>query len=474
MCQIFVSLAQFVITGVTSRIFLPTDFGGFAAAISLMGILTLLTTTGLPSFLLKENDLSSNHIASIRKIAILTGALTAGVYLVVSPTWLVILRAPEGIQFLPLMALAQALAPIGGVESALLRRETNLARDALSVLVSFVLAASCGLVLAVWFRQAWVLGIPLVLTPFILAISSRCLQRQNYSEGYPLNMRSLVSFGRKITTQNLGFMVLQQAPVWIVSASLGAGALGNFTKGVALAQMPALALTAVQSRIAQPHWRHLAGRRSFQEAVCDAALLSAGVAFPAFAILSVNGAVIINLWLGPGWELAGSLVSTIALGFGFSIPFTLMAGSFEMRGQFKPARAAQWCMVGAMAPPLAAMVMTRDVLWASYTLAISQAAALVCLTAVVDWHSPILRKRLTYGFLQQTVWAAAIAIIGLFAAEFVSGSLLFVKGVQFVELAVGMGVSAIVWVCTFRWHVTSAMLGRRGLKLPRLLRPARA
>jgi O-antigen/teichoic acid export membrane protein len=270
--------------------------------------------------------------------------------------------------------------------------------------------------------------------------------------------------------QNIGFMALQQAPGWLVTMTLGAGALGHFSRGLALAQMPATALTAVQSRIAQPHWRHMADRRSFQEAVCDASLLSAGVAFPAFAILSVNGSVIINLWLGPGWELAGSMVATFALGFGLSIPFTLMAGSFEMKGDFKPARAAQWCMTGAMLPPMVAMIMTHDVLWASYTTAISQAAGLVCLVAVVNWHSASLRKRVIYGFLQQLAWAAVIAIGGLFAADFAS-STVFGSG-DLLQFAVGAGASGLIWVCTFRWHATSLMLARRGLRLPRLLRAA--
>lgn len=471
-CQIFVSFAQFVISGITSRIFVPAEFGGFAAALSLMGLLALLTTTGLPSFLLKEHELSSNHIGSIRRIAILTGALTATVYLALAPAWLVLLNAPEGGQYIPLLAVAQALGPISGVESALLRRETDLVRDAVTVLVSFVLAAGTGLALAVWVRQAWVLSIPLVVTPVVLAISARCLQREIYSHGQPLNKLALFDFGRRITTQNMGFMLLQQTPGWFVSATLGAGALGFFTRGVALAQMPALALTAVQSRIAQPHWRHMSGRRSFQEAVCDAALLSAGVAFPAFAVLSANGPVIIDLWLGPGWGPAGSMVSTLAMGFGLSIPFTLMAGSFEMRGDFAPARAAQWCMAGAMLPPLAAMIVTQDVMWASWTLAISQAAALVTLIACVDWHSSTLRRSLIYGFLQQTVWAAIVALGGLFVADLTSRTVQMSGGGQLLQLAVGAGVSGLIWVFTFRWHATSVMLGRRGLKLPRLLRSA--
>ncbi|WP_436058409.1 oligosaccharide flippase family protein [Arthrobacter sp. LjRoot78] len=469
-CQIFVSLAQFVVSGVTSRIFLPADFGGFAAALSLMGLLTLLTTTGLPSFLLKEHRLSSNHIRSIRRIAILTGGLTATAYVLIAPLWLVLLQAPEGGQFILTMAVAQAFGPTGAVESALLRRETNLKRDAVTVLVTFVAANGAGLLLAVWLRQAWVLGVPLAITPIVLAISACCLQHEVYLAGSSLNKRALFTFGRKITTQNMGFMVLQQAPGWLVSTTLGAAALGHFTKGVALAQMPATALTAIQSRIAQPHWRNIRGRSSFQEAVCDAALLSAGVAFPGFAILSVNGSTLVNLWLGPGWELAGSMTSMLAVGFAFSIPFTLMAGSFEMRGDFGPARTAQWCMAGAMLPPILAMITTRDVLWASWALAISQGGALICLIAVVNWQNPRVSRRLIQGFVQQIAWAAVIGLSGMLVGAVVSRNVQASISAEIIQLAVAAVTSGVVWLFTFRWHTTSAMLVRRGFRLPRLFR----
>lgn len=470
-CQIFVSLAQFVVSGITSRIFLPADFGGFAAAASLMGILTLLTTTGLPSFLLKENELSSNQIFSIRKIGAITGVLTGVFYLIVAPLWLDLLRAPEGGQYIVLMAAAQALGPIGGVESALLRRETNLKRDTVSVLLSFVASASVGLLAALSVRHAWVLAVPLTLSPLVLAVSSRCLQRQLYSRGDALNRRALFAFARKITTQNIGFMLLQQTPGWVVSSTMGAGALGNFSKGVTLAQMPATALMSIQSRIAQPHWRNAGGRAFFQDAVCDAALLSAGVAFPSFAVLAVNGPAIVNLWLGPGWEIAGSMTSTLAIGFAFSIPFTLMAGSFEMRGDFRPARVAQWAMAGTMLPCIFAMVLSRDVMWASRMLTISQVAAFVCLVSVVRWQNKRTISRLVRGLLTQTMWATVIGLSGLSVGTLVFNGFEGSAGSDLGQLAVAALVSGTVWIGTFRWHAVSGVLVRRGFKLPWLLRP---
>lgn len=472
--QLFVSLAQFVVSGVTSRIFLPSDFGGFAAAVSLMGILALLTTTGLPSFILKEHQLSSSQVRTIRYIALISGLLTAILYIVVAPAWLDLLKASEGEQYIISMAIAQVLGPISGVESALLRREIKVKRDTITFLTAFVVSSGLGLIGAIVIREAWVLGIPLALTPIVLAISASCLQHHVYSSGDRLSGKVLFTFSRKIITQNLGFMLLQQAPGWAVSATMGAGALGHFSKGVALAQMPATALTAIQGRMAQPHWRNIRGLTSFQNAVCDAGLLSAGVAFPAFAFLSVNGSTIIKLWLGPGWELAGSMTSILAVGFAFSIPFTLMAGSLEMRGDFRPARMAQWAMAGTMLPPIAAMIMTHDVIWASRTLAIAQVAALICLISVVKWTSARIVWRFVQGLITQTLWAAIVACSGLLAVTLLPRHTGGFFEADLVKLAVAGIVSGAVWVVTFRWSATSGVLVRRGFRLHWFLRSSNA
>jgi len=471
-CQIFVSAAQFVVSGITSRIFSPVDFGSFAAAVSLLGILTLMTTTGLPSYVLKESTLSTGQISRIRGIAAVVGAVTAACYLVVAPFWLDLLKAGEGDQYLWLMAAAQAVGPIGGVESALLRRELDLKRDTVTVLLSFVVSALAGLLLAVSLRQAWALGVPMAISPVVLAISARFLQRRGYPGGQRLNGKELFHFARKITSQNVGFMLLQQTPGWVVSSVLGAGALGQFTKGVALAQMPATALTSIQSRIAQPHWRNAGSRRSFQDAVCDAAVLSSGVAFPAFAILSANGPFVINVWLGPGWALAGTMASTLAIGFALSIPFTLIAGSLEMRGEFRPARLAQWLMAGAMVPCVVALFLTRDVLWAGWMMLLSQITALVSLICVTKWENSNTVRRLMRGLVTGCFWAAAIGGSGLGVAMMLGDGAEDSFRADATHLGVAVVVSTVVWAGTFRWHAVSGVLTRRGFILPSFFRPA--
>lgn len=467
--QLFVSLAQFVVSGVTARIFSPADFGGFAAAVGLMGLLTLFTTAGLPSHILKEDCLSANQLRSIRLVALLTGILTAVAFVLIAPMWLKLLQASEGEQYILSMVVAQAVGPWASVESALLRREITPKRDSVAFLASFIISASLGLTGALVIREAWVLGVPLATAPIILGSFAYLLQRDSYLPGARLHGKSLFEFTRKVTAQNVGFMVLQQAPGWAVSTTLGAGALGHYSKGLSLVQMPATALTAIQSRIAQPHWRNAGGPAAFQKAICDAALLSAGLSFPAFIVLSANGSSIVRLWLGPGWELAGVLASTLAIGCAVSVPFTLIAGSFEMRGDFRPARVAQWCMALTMLPAIAATVYTEDVIWAGRALVLSQGAALVCLIYIVKWRNAGTRRTLVRGLLMQAAWAALIGSSGLIAR-----ALLPPLTSDISQLAVALLVSGVVWTLTFRWHASSSVLARRGFKLPWLLRPLSA
>jgi PST family polysaccharide transporter len=465
-------LGQFAIAAITARLFLPADFGGFAAALSLMGLMTLLTTTGLPSFILREHDLSRSQVHSVRLVAAVAGVLTGVAYFLAVPWWLMLLKAQEGQQFIWILALAQVLGPIASVESALLRREIRPIGDSISVLSAFIGSSGVGLALALWTRQAWTLGIPVAGNPLILAGAAYLLQRQRHQVGRLLDWGAMFTFSRKITLQNVGFLILQQVPSWLVSGALGAAALGQFSKGASLAVMPASVMTQLQGRVAHPHWRRFKSRISFEEAVRDSVLISAGLAFPAFAILAANGSAVINLWLGPGWETAGSLVGSMAIGYALSIPFTLMAGSFEMRGRFAATRAAQWCMFGALLPPLGAMILFHDPWWAGIAISLSQAAALASLIAVAPWSLPTSRRTLVTGIVRQAVWSVLIGFSGLVAGVVATAVVQNAPSRDLLQVLVAAPVSVLCWGLTFRWHPTSQTLGKRGLVLPWILRTA--
>lgn len=466
------SAGQLVYAGLTARLFTSAEFGGLAAALSLMGILSLLTTTGLPSFVLKETELGGRAILKIRLFGLLGGILSAIVFLVLVPGWLLILRAPEGHVYIGLLAVGQAIGPSAAIESALLRRELQPKKDALALLVSFLSASVFGVVMALQIRESWTLAAVIAFQSLLLAFLSRLFQSQKYAQGSPLYYRTVMGFTRKITAQNTGFFLLQRAPEWIVSASLGSGALGQFTKGASLAQMPASALHAALARALQPYWRLINQPYVADRAMNDAATLSAGIAFPVFGIVAVNAGALVDLWLGEGWEQAGALATLLAIGAGLAVPFGGLASSQEIRGNFKHVRRAQWSMAGSLLFPVLLLFTTHSIWWAAAAVPISTFVGLfVMAISSATSHAGFrvrMRSRLVRRLASLALWSAGVSVLGLVAgleaARFVS------PAGRVAEAATQIGVagiaSVLVWLLTFRWHETSRVLRRRGVRLP--------
>lgn len=466
--QLITSVGQFLYSGITARIFTPAEFGGFAAALSLMGVLTLLTTTGLPSYVLKEPVLSRQQVQRLRTLAVVGGLATTGIFVLVSPFWLMVLNAQEGYAYLPLLAAGQALGPISAVESALLRREMQPARDSTSLVLAFLLANGCGLLFALFFGQAWTLALALVLQPLFLTLAARFLQQVQPQQGEQLDYGLVFGFTRRITLQNVGFLLLQKMPEWTMSSVLGAAALGNFSKGSSLSQMPSTALSAALNRVVQPRWRFFTETDLADKASRDAGLLAAAVSFPVFGFVAFNATTIVALWLGEGWDEAGVLASYVAIAAALSVPFGVLANSLEMRGNFRPVRIAQVWMLLATVPPLALLILTRDVRWGAGALVSSQ---LVALVIVAIWPSTA-RTRLKLGrqLLSLALWTTAISASGFAAAtqlpEFGREDHVIA---QLTALSVAGAVSVFLWLATFRWHGTTRVLQRRGFKIPKLL-----
>ncbi|MDQ0689829.1 oligosaccharide flippase family protein [Arthrobacter sp. W4I7] len=470
--QMIISVGQLVYAALTARLFTPAEFGGFAAALSLMGILSLLTTTGLPSFVLKEPELGGRAVLTIRLFGLLGGILSAVVFVVLVPGWLLVLGAPEGHMYVGLLAVGQAIGPSAAIEAALLRRELQPKKDALALLASFLLASGCGIIMALHIRQSWTLAAVVALQSLLLAFLSRLLQTHKRAQGSRLFYRTVMGFTRKITAQNTGFFLLQRVPEWIVSASLGSSALGQFTRGASLAQMPATALNAALGRAMQPYWRLISRPYVADRAMNDAATLSAGIAFPIFGIVAVNAGALVDLWLGEGWEQAGALATLLAIGAGLAVPFGGLASGQEMRGNFKHVRRAQWSMAGSLVIPVLLLVTTRSIWWAAAAVTTSTFVGLfVMAISSATSHTGFrvrMRSRLVRRLTSLALWSAGVSVLGLFAgleaARLVSPAGRVAEAA--LQISVAGSVSVFAWVLTFRWHETNRVLRRRGVRLP--------
>lgn len=327
--QAIIGVGQIAYAALTARIFSPHAFGEFAAALSLHGLIVLYAT-GLSSVILKDQQLHRTQIRAINLIAFSVALIGAVVFWFVSPLWLAWLNSAGGTQFVPLLTCATSLAPIGAVQSALLRREGDGRADAVVYTAAFVVATGLGAVCAILIREPWTLAIGAAVNPLILMGLSRILRRADYPVGRSRLSFDWLVFALRVVGQNSVFFGLGQVPTWALGASTDPATLGQFSRGATLAFLPANALNTAVLRGTAPHWRKIETRESSIRGVTEALVLAATASFTGFAVLAVLSRPLTSLWLGPGWGLAAEFTAWFAVGFALQIPTTLLANYLEM------------------------------------------------------------------------------------------------------------------------------------------------
>jgi lipopolysaccharide exporter len=469
--QLFVGVGQFLYSAITARIFVPADFGAFAAALSLQGLLILITTTGLPSIVLKEDSLTRGDVKSIRLYSLVGGLTAAIAFVLLCPSWLGVLNAPAGTEFVPLLAIALIFGPIASIESAMLRREARSLADAITLIVAFSGSASIAVLVALLGHESWALALATALNPVILGIGAASARRTRYVENGRTPHRRMLRFASNVSTQNVVFLLIGQAPSWVISGMLGPSSLGQYSRASTLAGIPSTSLSTALSRAIQPYWRNLRSGEVTSLATRDAAVLTGSLAFPLFATLAIVGPDLTALWLGPGWDEARDLVPWLAVAFGLQVPFGVLASSLEMRAQFRPIRFSQLGLASGLLLGMFAFALTTDVRVAAAASALSQAAGLIALVWAMARTSYIRVWSLLCALGVPLLWAIGIGFgswVGVETSHHYSWTIF--GSSDLAAVISGCVLALLLWAGTFQWQPASKTLASRGVPLPRLLR----
>lgn len=465
--QIVIGLGQIAYSALTARVFNPKAFGECAAALSLHALIVLCAGTSLSSFVLKESGINRTQLRAI-SVAVLSMAVLGGVlFWFVSPVWLSWLNSPGGSQFVPLLTLATIAAPIGAVQSALLRREGNGFVDAMVYIAAFVMANAAAAICVVVSREPWSLALGTAINPLILIVLSRVMRRAAYPiEHKPLTFEWF-TFASRVAGQNLLFFGLGQVPTWALGAKTDPAILGQFSRGNILAHLPAYALSTAITRGTQPHWRRVHSKESRIRAVSEALLLAASMSFVGFTTLAVLSRPLTNLWLGPGWDLAAHFTAWLAIGFAMHVPTVLLANYLEMSGSLSRLHWIQLANAAGLAPGVALLVWLHDFrfLLAGFVLShlLGLLTAVIQVSSAMETRAARLLKQLIYPLVSAIASGAAACGAAAFVAVATNGNTVLAYA---AELCGGSLAVIALLVITRKWHPAFAILVARGVIRP--------
>lgn len=451
--QFLVALLSLGYTAVTARILAPNAFGDFAIALSLMGILVLVTSTGTPSQLLRTPTLGPGSVTRARIASAALGGAGALTFAVLAPHLYSFLGASGAQRFTLLLCINILLSPTAAGESALLRREGRNSTDAVVLFVTNAVASGSVAVAVIATRAEFLLALPILIVSTLTIVVTTLLRRDRYRIAFePSN--GFRRFAVIVTWQNLLFYLIYALPTWIASSFCGVAMLGQLSRSATLTTAPAASVTSALNRGLQGHWRHISEFNRQSLAISDVTVCAAFFSFVTFGTLAVASQDLVNLWLGPGWEVASRLAVLLAIACAFQVPYGVLSNALEMVAAFPSVR---WSQVGMLLSviPLLFVVLTKSIFLVATATLVAQICGLVALIFSSGLHSSSLRRNLLGG-LASTLLVSSLPISAAVAVQVALSA--GVGGVSsagrlLITMCVSLAVGIAVLSRTRAWRV---------------------
>jgi len=312
---------------ILARLLTPTEFGVFAAAVTIIEFARPLGTLSMDHALVQSKSLSASTIAFASVLALGLSSLVAAMIAVNADTVLLLYDDPEVPVLVVVLALSGPLAAASGLLLAILRRKLAFRELSIVVLVSSSTAAVTSLLVAALGGGIWALVTGYYLDLILKAALALPLVRPRFVRPrIGDEVRRLLRFGGGTTlSMSLNFWALHGDYV-VIGSVLGAKPLGYYSRAYQLISTVPGMLGHLHNMVLFPAFSRAQSDRGYLEkALLVGTEATAAVTLPLSAWGLVLGPEIIFVLLGPGWEEAIVPFQILSLGVYFRAGYRFAA-----------------------------------------------------------------------------------------------------------------------------------------------------
>jgi O-antigen/teichoic acid export membrane protein len=457
---IVLAVAQLAYTSATARLLSPREFGYYASAQALAALAGYASLASVGSAVMRHP-----HGAGLRRAAVslscTTGLLVGGLVALVGGIWADAWRIPGAADAARLAGLCVALQPVMAVMTGLQRRALRFRYAAAAELTGALAGLAAGLALTVVRHDALALLGGQAIASSVTALVCFPGSRQSDAGGDPavdrVSWRHLVRFATNVSGQNFVYYVIYTLPPFAIARTVGAAALGVYSRANVLVSLPLTQLTQAVSRVLYPLWARRHSPEQIRAPFTDVLVGASLVGMLGFGVLLGAATPITRLLLGPSFHGVDDLVRILAvfgiLNLQFSISGSLQEASRWMSDVWR----LQALKLGASVL-LLGMVVVEDARYAAGVLVVGQVLAHGRQLLQLRDRGVLLLRHVLVGYGQHAMLVAPPAL-ALWAATIVFDGL----GEQIVAtVVVGALVLVIVAILGDRLAGVRA-LDRRGL-----------
>jgi polysaccharide transporter, PST family len=306
---------QVISTIVLARILVPEDFGLVAMVSAITGYITIFIDLGTRDAVSQHPSLNTGEASALYWITAASGSFFALLIVLCAPLITAFYSAPKLQAITIAMAVPIIVSGFYYQQYALMRRALMFRQLAIIDLSGNVIGTAVAILLAHFSFGYWAL----VWKPAIVAIVSACgvwvtcgwwPGRPAFTQG----VRTMIRFGLNVTGFIIADTVSRSLDRVALGHNYGPRELGFYQNAFNVYENAVNVSSAPLHNVATATLSKLRDDVDALKRAWSTALSSlAYFATPAFAVLAVIGHDLVVLVLGPKWQIAGTILSVLAL-----------------------------------------------------------------------------------------------------------------------------------------------------------------
>lgn len=350
---------------VLARLLAPEDFGVFALALAVQGVLVTVVDLGLSADLVRARE-PLRLEPTVATISLVAGVLVAGLMAATSVPVARALGSEDAAPVIAVLAATLVVAAAGVVPYARMQRAFQQREIAATGLIDLVVSTgvSVGLVLAGWGPMA--LAVSRVVAQPCATGAQFLLTRTRPRFGFDRTLaRGALAYGIPLAGANLLSIALLAVDKVVLARTAGAVALGYYVLAFNVASWPMTVIGQAIRPVALAAFARLddrgggpgaggapPGRAGPDGGLALAVRLGWAAAVPVACLLGVLSAPVVTLLYGSRWlPAAGALTALAAFG-AVRVLFDLLATYLVARGATRPVLGVQVAWLVALVPAL--------------------------------------------------------------------------------------------------------------------------
>jgi lipopolysaccharide exporter len=332
--RFFTKAIGLIETLILARILAPSQFGAYGVALLALGVLEVLTETGVNVFLVQERDIEK-YLDSAWCVSIARGVIISLLLVFLAPFIAAFFHSPESLQLLYLMSFVPILRGLINPSVVKFQKELLFGKDfsyrvsilaidtVVSILVTYITHSPIGIIIGLLTGVIF----EVLLSFFIIGPRPHFTIHRSY-------LSLLFHRGKWVTAAGFADYLFENVDNLAVGRMLGTGALGVYQMAYALAVIPLSELGKVFVHVTIPIMVKIVGdpvrvRRAFLQMVSVVGVMAlplviAFIFYPEIAVFL----------LGEKWrEIASVLPILVIVGYSRALLGTSSALFISMKRQ---------------------------------------------------------------------------------------------------------------------------------------------